>query len=129
METAFVSFVKKAKSRYKVYEVFCDSAEQTLIESFRVSVVRNRLNIDVKNAIKGPINDRIAFYNSIMSQERFLVASHCTALIEALETAVYDDEKPVKDERLDDGTTNIDSLDSMEYATEALQNDILYLRG
>ena len=129
LETAFVSFVKKAKSRYKVYEVFCDSAEQTLIESFRVSVVRNRLNIDVKNAIKGPINDRIAFYNSIMSQERFLVASHCTALIEALETAVYDDEKPVKDERLDDGTTNIDSLDSMEYATEALQNDILYLRG
>ena len=64
-----------------------------------------------------------------MSQGRFLVASHCVALIEALETAVYDDEKPVKDERLDNGSTNIDSLDSMEYATESLQNDILYLRG
>ena len=129
LEAAFVNFVRKAKTRYKVYEAFCDSAEQTLIEGFRVAAVKNRLGIEVKNATKGPINDRIAFYNSIMSQGRFLVASHCAALIEALETAVYDDEKPVKDERLDDGSTNIDSLDSMEYATESLQNDILYLRG
>lgn len=129
LETAFIDFVRKAKSRYKVYEVFCDSAEQTLIEGFRVAAIRNRLGVEIKNAVKGPINDRISFYNSIMSQGRFLVASHCVALIEALETAVYDDEKPVKDERLDNGSTNIDSLDSMEYATESLQNDILYLRG
>lgn len=129
LEMAFIEFVRKAKSRYKVYEVFCDSAEQTLIEGFRVASIRNRLGVEIKNAIKGPINDRISFYNSIMSQGRFLVSKHCVALIEALETAVYDDEKPVKDERLDNGSTNIDSLDSMEYATESLQNDILYLRG
>lgn len=52
---------------------------------------------------------------------------HCTAHIKAMEEAVYDPDEPVKDIRLDDGTTDIDSLDSMEYSTESVQDDILYL--
>ena len=47
--------------------------------------------------------------------------------IKAFEEAVYDPDEPVKDIRLDDGTTDIDSLDSMEYATESIQDDIMYL--
>ena len=127
LEEAFVDFVKRAKSKYKVYEAYCDSAEQTLIEGLTVAAIRARLGIEVRNAIKGPINDRIAFYNSLMAQDRFKIMRHCTAHIKALEEAVYDDSKPVKDVRLDDGTTDIDSLDSMEYSTETVQDDILYL--
>lgn len=80
----------------------------------------------MQNAVKGPINDRIAFYSSLMAQDRFKIVRSCTAHIKALEEAVYDDSKPVKDVRLDDGTTDIDSLDSMEYSTETVQDDILY---
>lgn len=127
LEEAFVDFVRRAKSKYKVYEAFCDSAEQTLIEGLTVAAIRARLGIEVRNAIKGPINDRIAFYNSLMAQDRFKIMRHCTAHIKALEEAVYDDGKPVKDVRLDNGTTDIDSLDSMEYSTETVQDDILYL--
>ena len=127
LEEAFVDFVRRAKSKYKVYEAFCDSAEQTLIEGLTVAAIRARLGIEVQNAIKGPINDRIAFYNSLMAQDRFKIMRHCTAHIKALEEAVYDDSKPVKDVRLDNGTTDIDSLDSMEYSTETVQDDILYL--
>ncbi|MDO4174544.1 MAG: PBSX family phage terminase large subunit [Eubacteriales bacterium] len=127
LEAAFVDFVRRAKSKYKVYEAFCDSAEQTLIEGLTVAAIRARLGIEVQNAVKGPINDRIAFYNSLIAQDRFKVMRHCTAHIKALEEAVYDDSKPVKDIRLDDGTTDIDSLDSMEYSTETVQEDILYL--
>lgn len=127
LEEAFVDFVRRAKSKYKVYEAFCDSAEQTLIEGLTVAAIRARLGIEVRNAIKGPINDRIAFYNSLMAQDRFKVVRSCTAHIKALEEAVYDDSKPVKDVRLDNGTTDIDSLDSMEYSTETVQDDILYL--
>ena len=127
LEEAFVDFVRRAKSKYKVYEAFCDSAEQTLIEGLTVAAIRARLGIEVRNAIKGPINDRIAFYNSLMAQDRFKIMRHCTAHIKALEEAVYDDSKPVKDVRLDNGTTDIDSLDSMEYSTETVQDDILYL--
>lgn len=127
LEEAFVDFIRRAKSKYKVYEAFCDSAEQTLIEGLTVAAIRARLGIEVRNAIKGPINDRIAFYNSLMAQDRFKIVRSCTAHIKALEEAVYDDSKPVKDVRLDNGTTDIDSLDSMEYSTETVQDDILYL--
>ncbi len=64
VEAAFVDFVKRAKQQYKVYEAYCDSAEQTLIEGLRVAAARNHLGVEVKNAIKGSINDRIAFYCS-----------------------------------------------------------------
>lgn len=127
VEDAFVDFVRRAKARYRVYEAFCDSAEQTLIEGLTVAASRAHLGIDIRNAAKRPINDRIAFYNSMIAQGRFRVLRHCEAHIKALEEAVYDPDEPVKDVRLDDGTTNIDSLDSMEYSTESVQDDILYL--
>lgn len=125
----FIDFCRRAKLKYKVYEAYCDSAEQTLIEGFAVAMARSGLGIDIRNAIKGPINDRIAFYNSIMAQERFKVVERCQALISALENAVFSGKDPTQDERLDDGTVNIDSLDSLEYSTEAVMNDILYLKG
>lgn len=129
VEDAFVDFVRRAKSRYRVYEARCDSAEQTMIRGLAVASARAGLGIDVKNAVKGPIHDRIAFYNSLIAQGRFLVCRRCTNTIRAMKEAVYDPKKPLEDVRLDDGSTNIDSLDSMEYSTEPVQSDILYLGG
>ncbi len=124
----FIDFAERTQSKYKVYEAYCDSAEQTLISGFESAVIENRLIIDVKNAIKGPINDRIAFYNSLMAQGRYKIHKKCKHTREALKNAVYDEKQVVKDVRLDDGTTNIDSLDSLEYTTETVQSDIIYLR-
>ena len=83
--------------------------------------------IDIKNAIKGPINDRIAFYNSLIAQHRWKIMKHCKNTREAFENAVYDDTKKNEDVRLDDGLMNVDSLDSTEYSTESVQEDILYV--
>lgn len=127
VEAAFIDFVKRAKAKYRIYEAYCDSAEQTLIEGLQVAGIKSHLDISVKNAIKGAINERIAFYNSLMAQDRFQIMRHCTNTIDALTYAVYSGKDPTKDERLDDGTTNIDSLDSMEYTTESLQSSIMYL--
>lgn len=128
LSDAFVDFAKRAKSKYKVFEAFCDSAEQTLIQGLTIASVRAGLQIDVRNARKGPINDRIMFYNSLIGQNRLKVLRHCKALIRAMQDAVYDDKFKGGDRRLDDGTTNIDSLDSLEYSTETVQQDIIYLR-
>lgn len=129
VEDAFVDFVRRAKARYRVYEARCDSAEQTLIQGLTIAATRAGLGVEVRNAVKGPIHDRIAFYNSLMAQRRFSVCARCANTIRALKDAVYDLRKPLEDVRLDDGSTNIDSLDSMEYSTEPVQNDILYLGG
>lgn len=127
VEDAFVDFVRRAKQRCRVYEARCDSAEQTLIQGLTIAAARVGLGIEVRNAIKGPIHDRVAFYNSLMAQGRFSVCKGCVNTIRAMKEAVYDPKKPLEDLRLDDGSTNIDSLDSMEYSTEPVQSDILYL--
>ncbi len=127
LEADFIDFVKQIQSKYKCYDAYCDSAEQTLISGLEAAVIRARVPIELKNAIKGPINDRIAFYNSMMAQGRYKIHKSCKNTIRALEEAVYDDSKPTKDVRLDDGQMNIDSLDAMEYSTEYIQDDILYI--
>jgi len=129
LEADFIDFVKQIQIKYKCYEVYCDSAEQTLISGLEAAVIRERVPIELKNAIKGPINDRIAFYNSMMAQGRYKIHESCKNTIRALEEAVYDDSKPTKDVRLDDGQMNVDSLDAMEYSTEYIQDDILYINA
>lgn len=127
LQNDFIDFVLRAQTKYKVYEAYCDSAEQTLIAGLELACVEAHVNIDVKNAIKGPINDRIAFYNSLIAQNRWKVMKHCKHIIAAFEEAVYDDKKKNMDVRLDDGEMNVDSLDSTEYSTESVQEDILYI--
>ena len=127
LQDAFVDFVRRARLKYKIYEAYCDSAEQTLISGLELACAQAHVSIDIKNAIKGPINDRIAFYNSLIAQRRWKIMKHCTHIIEAFEQAVYDEKKKNMDVRLDDGLMNVDSLDSTEYSTESVQDDILYI--
>ena len=75
------------------------------------------IQTQVKNALKMPITDRIKLTISLMGQGRLFVTKKCEHLIDALSSAVYDDTKMV-DTRLDDGTTDIDSLDAFEYSFE-----------
>ena len=112
------------KSKYKVYEAYCDSAETTLIQGLTAAVAKARIGVDVIPAIKGRINDRIRFYNAMMGHERYKICRRCSHTIEALQTAVWDD-KSIEDKRLDDGNLNIDSLDAMEYSSEKYMNDFI----
>lgn len=126
LEAAFVAFLKKQMQRYRVTAIYCDSAEQTLIEGLQIAAMNAGIFVPIQNATKGAINERIAFYNTIIAQDRFKVMRSCGALIGALQEAVYADAQ--EDKRLDNGTTNIDSLDALEYSTEAWQDTILFTR-
>ena len=53
-----------------------------------------------------------------MGADRFKIMSHCTTTIDAYASAVYDSRNITADVRLDNGTSNIDSLDATEYAYE-----------
>lgn len=127
LESDFIDFVRTVQAKYPCYECYCDNAEQTLMAGLEKVAINARVGISIINATKAPINDRIAFTNSMIAQARFHIHERCTATIDALESAVYDDDQETKDVRLDDGSTNIDSLDAMEYTTERLMEDIIYL--
>jgi len=100
---------------------YCDSAEQLLIKSFRACGV-----IDIRNALKKPINSRISAVNRLISSQRLFINNKCEHLICALESAVWDSSKSF-DSRLDDGTSNIDSLDAFEYALERYERELFRL--
>lgn len=114
----FVAFVRRCQARWLVTDAWCDSAEQTLINGLRAAAASARLPVNIGSALKKPINDRIRATCLLMGQGRFFVRRECVHTIDALLNAVWDRGKPTQDVRLDDGTTNIDSLDAMEYALE-----------
>lgn len=114
----FVDFLRRCKMRWYVTDVWCDSAEQTLINGLRQAVANAGIPVNIGNSMKRPINDRIRATLLLMGAGRFLVARNCTETIDALKSALWDSKKVTEDVRLDDGTTNVDSLDCLEYAFE-----------
>lgn len=121
----FVDFVRRCRLRWVVSDIWCDSAEQTLINGLRQAAGTAGLGVNIGDARKRPINDRIRATLLLMGADRFLIARNCTETIDALKSALWDSKKLTEDVRLDDGTTNIDSLDSMEYAFERAIPDLI----
>jgi PBSX family phage terminase large subunit len=108
------TFVEAQRAKgYAIDRTFGDSAEQLIIKSINGM----GLGYHMENSYKRPVVDRIRLFDVLFSSERAHVMRHCVKTIEAIEQAVYDDKK-AEDVRLDDGTTNIDSLDAMEYSVE-----------
>lgn len=118
LQQDFVDFVRRCQMRWLVTEAWCDSAEQTLINGLRTAAAQARLPINIGNALKKPINDRIRALCILMGAGRFAVCRQCIHTIDALKSAIWDAKQVTQDVRLDNGTTNIDSLDALEYAYE-----------
>lgn len=113
----FETFVRAINVKYGRGQTRADNAETVLIRGLAHTAQAKQLGTQVKNALKLPIVDRIRLVVLLMKQGRFLVSRNCPHLIDALQTAIYDPDK-FEDERLDDGTSDIDSLDALEYSIE-----------
>lgn len=117
----FCNFCQRIISQYGFINiVYADSAEQTLIAGLRSSLRKNGLGwIRIDNALKTTINDRINATVILMAQGRFFyIAKQCDSFVSAACTAVWNPKNLTENERLDDGTSDIDSLDSFEYTIE-----------
>nr|DAO79454.1 MAG TPA: large terminase [Caudoviricetes sp.] len=107
-----------------VESVFWDNAETVLGNSIRNAVERRFPWISVRPAKKKTITDRIRCTVRLMGAGRFFITDDCESLETAFSDAVWNKEVKDKDERLDDGSTDIDSLDAFEYTIE---RDMKYL--
>jgi len=127
LKKVFIMFIKELLIEgYPIKGIYVDNAEQVLKRDLQQALIKNNLAYMVSDATKGPINDRIQFYLIMMNSIRYYMLDSCTITKEAFNQAVYIDNK---DERLDDGTTNIDTLDAQEYSTEKEQNIMLRMVG
>lgn len=126
LENEFVDFAEMVQEKYKGGNVYCDSAEQTLIGGFRKAIATHGLRFAVNDATKNPINDRIRMVLKLMSSGRFKVCEWCSSVIKALSEAVYSNKEGHEDERLDNFTFDVDSLDALEYGIEPHLKELRY---
>lgn len=119
----FTAFCRLITSKYGRSQTRADSAETVLIRGLLHTAQVQQLGTQVKKALKLQITDRIRLVVLMMKQGRFKVSRSCPHLIDALQSAIYDPDK-FEDERLDDGTSDIDSLDAMEYSLEPYYKDL-----
>lgn len=137
LDQLFCEFVQEVIKEYSVYEkhgdyvnycnvetVYYDNAETVLGNSIRNAVDKKFPWISVRQARKKEINDRIRCTVKLMGAGRFFITDDCGSLLIAFSDAVWDKEAKNKDVRLDDGSTDIDSLDAFEYTIE---RDMKYL--
>lgn len=116
----FCNFVKRIEKTYGYITcAYADSAEQTLIRGLNSSLEKHGVyNFHVLNAWKTSVVDRIRLTLKLMAQGRLkIIKNECQTLSEAFEGAVWDSKK-LDDSRLDDGTSDIDTLDAAEYCLE-----------
>ena len=115
-------FVRTVEEKYcRIDELYWDSAETVLGNTIRNAVERAFPHIIVRPAKKTRIKDRIDCAVRLMGAGRFFITKDCESLSKAFQEAVWDSKT---DERLDDGSSDIDSLDAFEYTIE---RDIRYL--
>lgn len=126
LEKQAVEFVRDVLNQYgQVDAVYLDNAEQVLIAGIRQAAVEAGLaHIRFRDARKHEVNERIQGTVRLMGSEKFFITEDCKTLKEALEQAVWD-EKAQGDKRLDDGSTDIDTLDAFEYSFEREINKMI----
>lgn len=117
-----IDFCTAVFARYgEIHYIFCDSAEQTLINHIRTRLRASHLSWladRVQNSAKIQIIDRIRLTSILMGGGRFWYLPEAATLRDALASALWSQKHPGVDERLDDGTTDIDTLDAFEYTIE-----------
>jgi len=115
----FIEFVEMVMEKFgRIDSVYCDSAEQVLMRGMRNSLARKGYgSIPLKNAMKSKITNRIFAATSLIAQDRFAYTELCDSLVTAMSMAVWKPDQ-IELERLDDGTSDIDSLDAFEYSYE-----------
>ena len=107
----------------KVYNIcgrasntYADSAEQILINGLYLMASRERLYTNVHNARKMPIIERIRLVDSLLSSGRLKFYKGARGVRDAVAGELWDMKH--EDTRLDDGTSDIDTVDSFEYTLE-----------
>ena len=103
---------------------FIKEKDTNIIDDYELN---NEINLIVQDSVKTAIKDRIEIINRLLNLEKLsFIDGQTRTIIEALQTALFD-EKAKDDRWIDDGeTSDIDSLDSFVYSFEYWFEEISY---
>lgn len=125
----FIEFYKRVYGKYdKCQYAFCDYG--ALGNVITLGLIRRcqkeMLPVQIVDCSKGLINDRIFLSSTLMAQRRFFILRKNTIITKAFQDALWNSKS--QDERLDDGTTDIDSLDAFEYSINSFYENLINSR-
>ena len=125
----FIIFYKRVYERYgKCQYTFADYG--ALGNVITLGLIRRCQKENVPTVIedcsKDKINDRIFLTSTLMAQGRLKVLRKNQVIIQAFKDAIWNSKH--QDERLDDGTTDIDSLDAFEYSINSFYENLINSR-
>ena len=113
----FEAFYKRVIQNYKVvHYAFGDygSLGQVITLGINRYLKQKNIPLQIKDCIKGKITDRIQLDCQLFATGKRFILRKCKYMIESYSEAIWDKNHP--DERLDDGTFDVDSLDAHEYS-------------
>jgi len=128
LDALFVKFCQMVWNKYKMgFTTRCDNAEPVLMRGLKNATGKNALHTEILGARKKPVKERIDFEVRMIGEGRFFIMAWCQPAIDAYSNAVWDEKNP--DERLDNFTSDIDTLDGTEYSIEEDINDLIDAKG
>ena len=112
----FVDFVIDVEEEYgiTVGMTYADYSNSSDIRALKAGIRNRGLNKMVKDSYKDRIANRIKITNALIGDERLYYTKHAETAKEALLTSVWSDKDG--DKRLEDDSTDIDTLDAFEYS-------------
>ena len=118
LESLEIEFAKKMMYKYNcdIDYMFPDNEEVVLIRGLKRRVQEEGWNTIVRGCVKEPINDRIDCGRTMISYGILsYIEEESKIFVDALSSALWDDNAK-EDTRLDDFTTDIDTIDAWEYS-------------
>lgn len=118
LEELEIEFSKKMMYKYNcdIDYMLPDNEEVVLIRGLKRRVQEEGWNTIVRGCVKEPINDRIDCGRTMISYGILsYIEEECKIFVDALSSALWDDDAK-EDTRLDDFTTDIDTIDAWEYS-------------
>lgn len=115
-----MEFIEYCRNKFhcNIDYVYPDNEESVHIRSLDNAIRERGWNTIVRGSRKYPVNDRIEAQNKMLAFDIWkYLNGECDSLVKAMKTAMWDDNK-LEDTRLDDFTTDIDSMDAYEYSYE-----------
>lgn len=122
----FIEFYRRIFEKYRMCQyAFCDygALGNVLTLGLIKECNKNNLNVRVEDCSKGTIKDRIFLSGTLFAQKRLKILRKNINIINAFSEALWNSKK--EDERLDDGTTDIDSLDAFEYSINSFYEQLV----
>ena len=101
--------------------LFADNADTVMVNECKQVLKQLKMygKITVQGSHKHTIKKRIDTKRSLMIRNRWFVYKEAKTVIDSTETQVYDNREGHEDERLDNGSIDIDTADAEEYSWSA----------